>query len=238
MSDNLVAQEGSLLLIDKPLKLTSFGVVKRVRYSFVKKTKKKRYKVGHAGTLDPLATGLLILCAGKRTKTISEIQGLKKEYTGVITIGATTPSYDLETEIDKTFDISSITKEELLKTAESFIGENDQLPPIYSAKKIDGKRAYDYARSGEEVVMKKASVTINEFEITKIDGEHIHFRIACSKGTYIRSIAHDFGVRLNNGAHLSVLRRTKIGDYSVDNALTIEEAQELIDNSSLIPVGL
>lgn len=238
MNTNTIAPEGSVLLIDKPLRLTSFGVVKRVRYAFVKKTKKKRYKVGHAGTLDPLATGLLILCAGKKTKTISEIQGLKKEYTGVITIGATTPSYDLETDIDQTFDISNITPEQLHETAQSFIGENDQLPPVYSAKKIDGKRAYTYARSGEEVTMKTARITIYEFEITNIEYDKIYFRIACSKGTYIRSIAHDFGVKLGNGAHLSELRRTKIGNYSVDNALTIEQAQELIANSSLIPVIL
>ncbi len=226
-------EEGSVLLINKPLTWTSFGVVKKLKYPFSKKTGKKRYKIGHAGTLDPLATGLLILCAGKKTKTISTIQAMPKEYTGTIIIGSTRPSFDLETEIDQTFDISSISEKDILNTAQSFIGEQDQIPPIYSAKKIDGKRAYDYARKGEEVKMRTARVNIYEFEITSINLPEIHFRITCSKGTYIRSIASDFGKRLNNGSHLSALTRTKIGDYTIENALSIEDAIDLINNSTI-----
>lgn len=226
--------EGDIILIDKPLNITSFGVVKRLKHSFVKVTKKKRYKIGHAGTLDPLASGLMILCNGKFTKRISTFQDLKKEYTGVITLGATTPSFDLETEVDNTFPTENITEQQLQDTAKSFLGENNQVPPIYSAKKIDGKRAYNYAREGEEVIMKPNLVTIHEFEITEIDMPHIHFRIGCSKGTYIRSIANDFGERLNNGGHLTALRRTKIGHYSVEDAFSIDEMKEIIDNSEYI----
>lgn len=227
--------EGSLILIDKPLNITSFGVVKQLKWAFSKKSGKKRYKVGHAGTLDPLASGLLIVCAGKKTKEISQYQGLVKEYTGIITIGATTPSYDLETEIDKTFDTDSITEEQIKETALSFVGENEQLPPVHSAKKIDGKRAYNYARNGEEVEMKPSIVHIHAFDVTKIEGVNIHFRIECSKGTYIRSIAYDFGNRLNNGAHLSKLRRTKIGDFKVEDALQVDEAKKLILDTTFIP---
>jgi tRNA pseudouridine55 synthase len=227
--------EGDVILIDKPLNITSFGVVKRLKHSFVQKTKKKRYKIGHAGTLDPLASGLMILCNGKFTKKISMFQDLQKEYTGVITLGATTPSFDLETEVDQTFITETITEQQILDTALTFIGENNQVPPIFSAKKINGKRAYNYAREGEEVVMKPNLVTIHEFEVTKIDMPNIHFRIACSKGTYIRSIAFDFGKRLNNGGHLTVLRRTKIGDYSVENAYTIDDMKEIIDNTEYTP---
>lgn len=227
--------EGDIILIDKPLHITSFGVVKRIKHSFVKKTNKKKYKIGHAGTLDPLASGLMILCNGKFTKQISTFQNLQKEYTGVITLGATTPSFDLETEIDHTFATDSITEQQIFDTAKTFIGENNQVPPIFSAKKIDGKRAYDYARKGEEVVMKANLITIHEFEVTKIDMPNVHFRIACSKGTYIRSIANDFGEKLNNGGHLTVLRRTKIGEYHVDNAYNIDEMKDIIDNSEYIP---
>lgn len=223
--------EGDVILIDKPLNITSFGVVKRLKHSFVQKTKKKRYKIGHAGTLDPLASGLMILCNGKFTKKISTFQDLQKEYTGIITLGATTPSFDLETEIDTTFPTKNITEQQLLDTAKTFIGENNQVPPVFSAKKINGKRAYDYARKGEEVVMKPSLITIHEFEITKVDMPHIYFRIACSKGTYIRSIANDFGERLSNGGHLTALRRTKIGDYSVNNAFSIEDMKEIIENT-------
>lgn len=234
MEQNTIKEEGSFILIDKPLKITSFGVVKRLKHSFVKKTKKKRYKVGHAGTLDPLASGLLIICAGKKTKEISQFQGLPKEYTGVITIGATTPSFDLETEIDQTFDYSEITNDIILETAKNMEGEVLQTPPIYSAKKIDGKRAYDYARNGEEVKMNKALVTIHQFDVTKIDLPNIHFKINCSKGTYIRSIAYDFGELIKNGAHLTELRRTKIGEFSVENAISVEEAKDLIEESDLV----
>ncbi|MEN8928654.1 MAG: tRNA pseudouridine(55) synthase TruB [Flavobacteriales bacterium] len=225
---------GEVLLIDKPKDISSFGAVNRIKHAFVKQTGKKRYKIGHAGTLDPLATGLLILCSGKKTKTISGFQGLPKEYTGEIVLGGTTPCYDLEMPVDKTFDYSEITEKEIRECAETFIGENNQMPPIFSAKKIKGKRAYNLARSGEEVVLKPNLITIHEFEVVKIEMPRVFFRITCSKGTYIRSIAHDFGQKLNNGAHLDNLRRTKIGEYSVEDALSIEEIQDQIFESEFV----
>lgn len=216
-------KEGKVLLIDKPLDWTSFQVVNKLRWLIRKQFDLKKIKVGHAGTLDPLATGLLIICTGKFTKRIETFQAQVKEYTGTITLGATTPSYDLESEINKTFDISSITSEEIKKTTLQFTGEIQQQPPIFSALKKDGKRLYEFARAGEEVEIPKRTITISEFEITNIDLPNVDFRVVCSKGTYIRSLAHDFGKALNNGGHLSALRRTKIGDYSVDNAISIEE---------------
>lgn len=227
--------EGEVLLVDKPGDISSFGAVNRLKRAFIHKTKKKRYKIGHAGTLDPLATGLLIICSGKKTKTISGFQNLPKEYTGEIVLGATTPCYDLEMEIDQTFDYSHITEKEILDCATTFLGENNQMPPIFSAKKVQGKRAYDLARNGEDVALKPNLITIHEFEIVKIDMPKVSFRIVCSKGTYIRSIAHDFGQKLNNGAHLENLRRTKIGNYSVENALSVEEIQQQIFDSEFIP---
>lgn len=230
-SDSIDFYGGEVLLIDKPKDISSFGAVNRIKHAFVKKTGKKRYKIGHAGTLDPLATGLLILCSGKKTKTISSFQGMPKEYTGEIVLGGTTPCYDLEMEVDTFFDYSHITEQEILDCAKTFIGENNQMPPIFSAKKVKGKRAYDLARSGEEVILKPKKITIHDFEVVKIEMPRVFFRIACSKGTYIRSIAHDFGQKLNNGAHLDNLRRTKIGEYSVENSHTIEEIQDQIFNS-------
>lgn len=227
--------DGEVLLVDKPGDISSFGAVNRLKRAFISKTKKKRYKIGHAGTLDPLATGLLIICSGKKTKTISGFQGLPKEYTGKIVLGATTPCYDLEMEIDQTFDYSDIREQQILDCAETFIGENNQMPPIFSAKKVKGKRAYDLARKGEEVILKPNLITIHEFEVIKIEMPKVSFRIVCSKGTYIRSIAHDFGQKLNNGAYLENLRRTKIGDYSVENALSIEEIQDQIFDSEFTP---
>lgn len=217
------------MLIDKPLNWSSFDVVKKVRYLILKRFNLRKIKVGHAGTLDPLATGLLILCTGKFTKQIATYQAQKKEYTGTIRLGATTPSYDLETEVDKTFSTDHITDELLQQTAASFLGEQDQVAPVHSAKKIDGKRAYEYARSGETVVMKKNTITIHEFEITRISLPDFDFRITCSKGTYIRSIAHDFGVKIASGGHLTSLRRTKIGDYDVANAITIENIDRIFE---------
>ena len=173
--------EGEVLLIDKPVDITSFGAVNRIKRAFIQVTKKKRYKIGHAGTLDPLATGLLIMCSGKKTKTISTFQNLPKEYTASIILGATTPSYDLELEIDQTFDISNITEKQIRECAETFIGEQDQLPPVFSAKKINGKRAYDLARAGEKVVMKPNKITIHEFEIIELNLPEIKVRISCSK---------------------------------------------------------
>jgi len=219
-------KEGKVLLIDKPLNWTSFQVVNKIRWLIKQQFEIKKIKVGHAGTLDPLATGLLILCTGKFTKSIETYQAQVKEYTGTITLGATTPSYDLESEVDQTFDISGITKEDILQNTQHFIGEIQQQPPIFSALKKDGKRLYEYAREGEHVEIPKRTIAINEFEITNIDMPNVEFRVVCSKGTYIRSLAHDFGKMLNNGAHLSALRRTKIGDFSVDNAVGVLEFEE------------
>ena len=225
-------KEGQLIFIDKPLGWTSFQVVNKIRWLIKQQFKLKKIKVGHAGTLDPLASGLLILCVGKFTKKIDTYQAQKKEYTGTITLGATTPSYDLETEIDARFDYSSISSENVSETTLQFIGEIQQQPPIFSALKKDGKRLYEYARAGEEVVIPKRTVHISAFEITNIELPNIDFRIVCSKGTYIRSLAHDFGKTLNNGAHLSALRRTKIGDYSVENSLSIEGFETKLEATS------
>ncbi len=216
-------KEGKVLLIDKPLNWTSFQVVNKIRWLIKQKFDLKKIKVGHAGTLDPLASGLLILCTGKFTKKIETYQAQVKEYTGTFSLGATTPSYDLETQIDNTFDFSKITSEDIHSATHQFIGEIQQQPPIFSALKKDGKRLYEYAREGEKVEIPTRTVTISEFEITNIELPNIEFRVICSKGTYIRSLAHDFGKVLNNGAHLSALRRTKIGDFSVEDAVSIEE---------------
>ena len=219
-------QEGRVLLIDKPLNWTSFQVVNKIRWLIKQQFGIKKIKVGHAGTLDPLATGLLIICTGKLTKKIETYQAQVKEYTGTITLGTTTPSYDLESEVDQTFDISGITEEDILDNTKHFIGEIQQQPPIFSALKKDGKRLYEYAREGEKVKIPKRIITISEFEITKIDMPNIEFRAVCSKGTYIRSLAHDFGKSLNNGAHLSALRRTKIGGFSVEDAVSVLAFEE------------
>ena len=219
-------QEGKVLLIDKPLNWTSFQVVNKIRWLIKQQFGIKKIKVGHAGTLDPLATGLLIICTGKLTKKIETYQAQVKEYTGTITLGTTTPSYDLESEVDQTFDISGITEEDILDNTKHFIGEIQQQPPIFSALKKDGKRLYEYAREGEKVEIPKRTITVSEFEITKIDVPNIEFRAVCSKGTYIRSLAHDFGKSLNNGAHLSALRRTKIGGFSVEDAVSVLAFEE------------
>ena len=214
---------GQVLLIDKPLNWTSFQVVNKLRWEIRQKFNIKKIKVGHAGTLDPLATGLLILCTGKFTKKIETYQAQEKEYKGTITVGGTTPSYDLETEIDVTFSIDHITEELIKETTQQFLGEIDQKPPIFSALKKDGKKLYEIARAGETVAIKTRKITISEFEITHIDLPNIDFRVVCSKGTYIRSLAYDFGKTLNSGGYLSALRRTKIGDYSVDDAQSVED---------------
>lgn len=214
---------GQVLLIDKPLQWTSFQVVNKLRWEIRQAFGIKKIKVGHAGTLDPLATGLLVICTGKMTKQIDAFQGQIKEYTGTIVLGSTTPSYDLETEIDKTFETNHITEDLIHQTTTQFIGEIDQYPPIFSALKKEGKRLYEYARAGETVDIKSRKITIQEFEITKIDGLNIDFRVVCSKGTYIRSLANDFGKALHSGGHLSVLRRTKIGEFDVKNGLSIDD---------------
>ncbi len=210
---------GQLLLIDKPLGWSSFQAVNKLKWAIRKKFDLKKIKIGHAGTLDPLATGLLLICTGKFTKTINKLQGQAKEYTGTITLGATTPSYDLETEIDKTYPIDHITNDLVQKTTKQFIGEIEQTPPIFSALKKDGRRLYEYAREGQKVEIKKRSITIEEFEITAIQLPEVFFLIKCSKGTYIRSLANDFGKALNSGGHLTALRRTKIGDHNVNTAI-------------------
>ena len=215
--------EGQVLLIDKPLTWSSFQAVNKLKYVLKKQySLPKKFKIGHAGTLDPLATGLLIVCTGKFTKKIKEIQGQAKEYTGTITVGATTPSYDLETAVDATYPTDHITKALVEETVLQFIGEIDQKPPVFSAIKKDGVRLYEHARAGEEVEISSRKTTIHEFEITKFDLPEIEFRVVCSKGTYIRSLAYDFGKALHSGGHLTVLRRTKIGDYSVAHAVTPE----------------
>ncbi len=216
-------KNGKVLLIDKPLEWTSFQVVNKIRWEIKQKFNLKKIKVGHAGTLDPLATGLLILCTGKFTKRIDEYQAQKKEYTGTFTIGATTPSYDLETEINETFATDHIDNDSIYAATQQFIGTIEQKPPIFSAIKKDGKRLYELARAGETTEIKPRKVTISEFEITNIALPKIDFKVVCSKGTYIRSLAYDFGKALNSGAHLSALRRTKIGDFNVSDASTIED---------------
>lgn len=221
-------KNGQVLLIDKPLNWTSFQVVNKLRWEIRQKYKIKKIKVGHAGTLDPLATGLLILCTGKFTKRIETFQAQEKEYTGTITVGGTTPSYDLETEIDKQFSIDHISEELIHNTKKQFLGEIDQKPPIFSALKKDGKKLYEIARAGETTEIKSRKITISEFEITNINIPNIEFRVVCSKGTYIRSLAYDFGLALNSGAHLSALRRTKIGTYAVDDSETVDEFIEKI----------
>ncbi|CAL2087975.1 tRNA pseudouridine synthase B [Tenacibaculum sp. 190524A05c] len=215
-------KDGKVLLIDKPLEWTSFQVVNKLRWHIRKQFDIKKIKVGHAGTLDPLATGLLIICTGKQTKSIETYQGQIKEYTGTIVLGSTTPSYDLETEINETFPTDHITDELIHQTTEQFIGKIQQKPPIFSAIKKDGKRLYELARQGKTTEIKSREIEIREFEITNINFPNVEFRVVCSKGTYIRSLANDFGVALNSGAHLSVLRRTKIGEFSVDNAQSID----------------
>ena len=219
---------GQVLLIDKPLTWSSFQAVNKLKYILKRKFDlPKKFKIGHAGTLDPLATGLLIVCTGKFTKRITEIQAQTKEYTGTITVGATTPSYDLETEIDYTFPTEHITEVLILETTKQFIGEIDQKPPVFSAIKKDGKRLYEHARAGEEVEIAFRKTTIYEFEITRIELPEIDFRVTCSKGTYIRSLAFDFGKALNSGGHLTKLRRTKIGDYKVDNGFSPDEFEKM-----------
>ncbi|CAC9973389.1 tRNA pseudouridine(55) synthase TruB [Flavobacterium panici] len=218
---------GQVLLIDKPLKWSSFQAVNKLKYLLINKVGlPKKFKIGHAGTLDPLASGLLLICTGKFTKRISELQGQAKEYTGTFYIGATTPSYDLETEIDQTFPTEHIDEALIHETVKQFLGEIDQKPPIFSAIKKDGVRLYEHARAGESIEIESRKTTIHEFEITRIELPEIDFRVVCSKGTYIRSLAYDFGKAMNSGSHLTVLRRTKIGDYDVKNAIDITLFEE------------
>ena len=215
--------DGQVLLVDKPLEWTSFQVVNKLRWHIRQAFSLKKIKVGHAGTLDPLATGLLFICTGKMTKQIDTFQGQIKTYTGTFVLGSSTPSYDLETEIDQTYPTTHITPELIHQTTTKFTGEIDQYPPIFSALKKDGKRLYEFARAGQTVKIDSRKVTVQEFKITNIDGSAVDFSITCSKGTYIRSLAHDFGKALESGAHLTALRRTKIGDFSVESAISIDD---------------
>ncbi|MBP6661025.1 MAG: tRNA pseudouridine(55) synthase TruB [Chitinophagales bacterium] len=219
--------EGEVILIDKPLDWTSFDVVNKIKFAL--KRKFGAIKIGHAGTLDPKATGLLILCTGKKTKEIQQIQDAEKTYTGTFFLGATTECFDTEKEVNQTFDIAGITNDAIVQCATTFVGEQQQFPPIFSAVKIDGKRAYDLARAGKDVEVKSKSITINKFEITKIELPLIDFYVECTKGTYIRSLANDFGAKLNNGAYLYALRRTKIGNYEVKNAFTVDNFLKTIE---------
>lgn len=225
-------KNGQILLIDKPLTWTSFQVVNKIRGAIKKQFDLKKIKVGHAGTLDPLATGLLILCTGKFTKKIDEFQAQLKEYTGTFTVGSTTPSYDLETAVNEHFSIDHLTEDLIVKATNQFIGEIEQKPPIFSAIKKDGKRLYELARAGETTEIKSRKVSIYTFEIINIDLPKIEFKVVCSKGTYIRSLANDFGKFLNSGAHLSSLRRTKIGNYSVKNAISIDSFLNTISSNT------
>ena len=221
---------GEIILIDKPLEWTSFQVVNKIRWIIKSTYGIKKIKVGHAGTLDPLATGLLIICTGKMTKSIEQFMGQEKEYTGTFTLGATTPSYDLETPINMEFPIDHIDEEMLQATLSKFIGTIDQQPPVFSALKKDGKRLYEYAREGTQVEVPHRKVNVHDFNLTQIDLPNVDFRVSCSKGTYIRSLANDFGKALNSGAYVTGLRRTRIGDFNIEKALSIEGFENLLQN--------
>ncbi len=215
--------EGEVLLFDKELDWTSFDLVQKVRNNLCRALKIKKLKVGHAGTLDPKATGLMILCTGKATKKIESLQAEEKEYLATIKLGATTPSFDLETEEDAWFETAHITRDKMLEVLRSFEGENMQIPPIFSAVKIDGKRAYTHARKGQEVELKARPIVLKELELCSFSPEEITLRVVCSKGTYIRSLARDLGEALHSGAYLTALRRTRIGDFKIENAWSAEK---------------
>jgi tRNA pseudouridine55 synthase len=219
---------GLTFLIDKPFGWTSFDVINKIKFLLKHKAGLKKLKIGHAGTLDPLATGLLIVCCGKSTKLIEKYQDFEKEYSGIFFLGATTPSFDLETQVDETFAVEHIDLELATTAARKFVGENNQMPPVFSAKKIDGKRAYDIAREGKIPDVKRKLVNIYKFDIVKFDIPDIHFDIVCSKGTYIRAIARDFGTELNSGAYLKALRRERIGEFLVKDAMSIQEIENAV----------
>lgn len=229
-------QEGKVLLVDKPLGWTSFQAVNKIKRTLIGQLGlPKRFKIGHAGTLDPLATGLLVICTGKFTKRIDQFQAEDKEYTGTFTLGATRPSYDMETEIDGTYDISGITPTDIERVTVQFLGEIEQFPPAHSAIKIGGERVYEKARRGETVEMKARRIRISQFEITDIELPIVRFRVVCSKGTYIRSLAHDFGKALGSGAYLSELRRTKSGSFTVDEAWQLDALVQAIRSTPKDP---
>ena len=224
---------GEIIGINKPLGWTSFDAVKRLRGAIQKRLRVKKFKVGHAGTLDPLATGVLVVCTGRATRLIEEIQSGEKEYVATVKLGATTPSYDLETEIDATYPTAHITEEKAREALKSFEGEIQQVPPVFSAVKVDGKRAYKYARTGKELELKAKPVKIREIEFLSLEGDLLKFRVVCGKGTYIRSLARDLGVALDTGAHLVELIRTRVGDMKIENCLKIDEAVEKIATANV-----
>lgn len=223
--------QGSTIIVDKPLGWTSFDVVNKIRWNLKQRLNVKKIKVGHAGTLDPLASGVLILCIGKHTKMIEEIMGGEKTYTGTILLGKTTPSYDLETEYDQEFPTEHITSELIEEVRKSFLGEQQQVPPIFSAKQIDGKRAYDLARAGKEVILKANTVHIHSFSVDAARFPEVDFEITCSKGTYIRSIANDFGEKLKSGGTLIALRRIGSGEFTIDEAKSVDDWIQFIRES-------
>ncbi|MCC8424331.1 tRNA pseudouridine(55) synthase TruB [Mucilaginibacter sp. UR6-11] len=223
--------EGELLLVNKPYQWTSFDVVGKLRNSF----KPLKLKVGHAGTLDPLATGLLIICTGKMTKQIDTFQAEEKEYTGTLVLGATTPSYDMETAVDQTFDTSNLTGDQLRNACKQFMGDIQQYPPAHSAIKIDGERLYEKARRGEEVELRLRNVTISRFELTRIELPEVDFKVVCSKGTYIRSLVNDFGKAVHNGAYLSKLTRTRSGNFKLEDAWEVTDLVSVIRAESQKP---
>lgn len=225
---------GTMLLVDKPQDWTSFDVVNKIRHKIKRRLGVKKIKVGHAGTLDPMATGLLIICTGKATKTIDGYQGMPKTYTGTILLGATTPSFDAETPIDAQYPTDHITEEAIEAARHQFIGDLEQIPPVFSAIKVDGQPLYKKARKGIEVKVEPRPVSIYSFEITRVALPEIDFEVHCSKGTYIRSLAHDFGKALDSGAHLVALRRTKIGDYNVKDAWQIEDLVQLVEEGPVV----
>jgi tRNA pseudouridine55 synthase len=221
-------KNGQILVFDKPLEWTSFQLVNKVRWLIKRSCGIKKIKVGHAGTLDPLATGVLVICTGKFTKKIPELQGTEKEYTGTFTLGATTPSFDMETEVDKTFETAHISKENLQEAAFHLTGKIHQIPPVFSAIKKDGKRLYEYARKGEDVKLESRPVSILEFEVDAPRFPEVDFRIVCSKGTYIRSMANDFGIALGSGAYLSSLKRTRVGEFVLEDTLDLLSFEKLL----------
>ncbi len=226
--------DGEILYIDKPLHWSSFDAVKRLRGAMQRRLGIKKMKVGHAGTLDPLATGVMIICTGRATKRIDELQAHTKEYIATVALGATTPSFDLETEIDATYPTEHITKDLVEQALKQFIGRIEQVPPTYSACKIDGKRAYKFARKGQEVELKPKILVIEEIELLEYSQQSITIRVVCSKGTYIRALARDIGQTLNSGGHLTALRRTRVGNISVNDCLSVEQAIEFIDKTPIV----
>jgi tRNA pseudouridine55 synthase len=229
--DSIPFNSGAVLIVDKPLNWTSFDVVKKIRYEILKHYRIKKIKVGHAGTLDPLASGVVVVCTGKKTKTISEYLNDSKVYEGTIRLGSTTPSYDLETEIDKKFKLPILNQTVLKQIEKEFIGEQEQVPPIFSAKRINGKRAYEFARNNEHIELKPSLITIYSLELKIENSENLSFICHCSKGTYIRSLANDIGFKLNSGAHLTSLRRIKSGKFTIEMAKSVEDWIDIIKAS-------